>query len=155
MKQLGFIWWHAHLKSYFWCEKEWRTWIKFVSILILVAAHQSFIQTNIFVMHKKIDAKQDNIERATRKHSMLFGSTQSFQNKVYDKPNKEAVKNWVCSASILFWYSYWFCFEWMEETCHQSSRSKKKKKLINGRKRAFAFVLWESGFLRKPYFSNM
>ena len=39
-------------------------------------------------MHKKIDVKQDNIEKK-KAFDAIFGSTQSFQNKIFDKQNKE------------------------------------------------------------------
>ena len=53
-------------------------WIKFVSIVILVAcrsSNHSFKQSIIiFVMHKKIDIKQDNIEKK-KAFDVIFGST--------------------------------------------------------------------------------
>ena len=39
-------------------------------------------------MHKKIYVKQDNIEKK-KAFDVIFGSTQSLQNKIFDKQNKE------------------------------------------------------------------
>ena len=130
-------------------------WIKFVSIVILVACRSSNHSLKqsiiIFVMHKKIDIKQDNIEKK-KAFDVIFGGTQSFQNKIYDiffKKKKRIMR-------LFFLFCFDFVIDFVLSECKNLKNKKKRNRIFFcGGKRKRNFVLRESGFLRKLYFSNM